>query len=123
MGTWAQIRRRVRIFWRIGGAGLGLLAGLWLGERIFPRGAAPQAEDDRPAIARLADPPGRPETVLLMGLDSENLQRGQRGEVQLLWLALLILSIPIASFALKRTNAYRIPLLMNFGVLFFFLLA
>ena len=87
MGTWAHLRRRVRIFWRIGGAGLGLLAGLWLGERIFPRGAAPQAEDDRPAIARLADPPGRPETVLLMGLDSENLQRGQRGEVQLLWLA------------------------------------
>jgi NhaA family Na+:H+ antiporter len=42
--------------------------------------------------------------------------------VQLLWLALLILSIPIASFALKRTNAYRIPLLMSFGVLFFFLL-
>jgi Na+:H+ antiporter, NhaA family len=43
-------------------------------------------------------------------------------EVQLLWLVLLILSIPLASFALKRTNAYRIPFLMGFGILFFYLL-
>jgi len=87
MGTWAHLRRRSRIFWRIGCAGLGLLAGIWLGERLFPRGQSPQAQDERPAIARLADPPGRAETVLLMGLDSDNLQQGRRGEVQLLWLA------------------------------------
>lgn len=109
MGTWAHLRRRLRIFWRIGGAGLGLLAGLWLGERIFPRGAAPQAADDRPAIARLADPPGRPETVLLMGVDSENLQRGQRGEVQLLWLARVYPEGGLELLQLPSELAVQIP--------------
>ena len=43
-------------------------------------------------------------------------------EVQVLWLAFVMLSIPLASFALKRTLKFKIPCLIAFGILFFFLL-
>ena len=68
MGAWAVIRRRTRIIWRLAMAFTGLLGGMWLGDQLVPRRKV-SLGDERPAISRLAEPPGAPQTVLLLGLD------------------------------------------------------
>ena len=67
MGAWAVIRRRTRIIWRLAVAFTGLLGGMWLGDLLVPRRTV-SLNDTRPAISRLAEPPGGPQTVLLLVL-------------------------------------------------------
>jgi anionic cell wall polymer biosynthesis LytR-Cps2A-Psr (LCP) family protein len=86
MGAWAVIRRRTRIIWRLAVAFTGLLGGMWLGDLLVPRRTV-SLNDTRPAISRLAEPPGGPQTVLLLGLDQAELKAPAQGEVQLMLLA------------------------------------
>ena len=83
MGAWADIRRSTRIIWRVSLAFGGLLAGMWLADRLIPRQTISLSEQ-RPAISRLAEPPGQPQTVLLLGLDQPSLSTPAEGDVQLL---------------------------------------
>jgi LCP family protein required for cell wall assembly len=85
MGAWADIRRSTRILWRVGLAFGGLWAGMWLADRVIPRQTISLSEQ-RPAISRLAEPPGQPQTVLLLGLDQPSLHSPAEGDVQLLLL-------------------------------------
>ena len=87
MGAWAVIRRRTRIIWRLAMAFTGLLGGMWLGDQLVPRHKV-SLGDERPAISRLAEPPGAPQTVLLLGLDQPKVSPPPaKGEVQLMLLA------------------------------------
>ena len=86
MGAWADIRRRTRIIWRLAMAFSGLLGGMWLGDQLMPRRTV-SLRDERPAITRLAEPPGAPQTVLLLGLDQPKVSTPAKGEVQLMLLA------------------------------------
>jgi len=87
MGAWAVIRRRTRIIWRLAMAFTGLLGGMWLGDQLVPRRKV-SLGDERPAISRLAEPPGAPQTVLLLGLDQPKVSPPPaKGEVQLMLLA------------------------------------
>ena len=87
MGAWAVIRRRTRIIWRLAMAFTGLLGGMWLGDQLVPRRKV-SLGDERPAISRLAEPPGAPQTVLLLGLDQPKVTPPPaKGEVQLILLA------------------------------------
>ena len=86
MGAWAVIRRRTRIIWRLAMAFTGLLGGMWLGDQLVPRRKV-SLGDERPAITRLAEPPGGPQTVLLLGLDQPKVSTPAKGEVQLMLLA------------------------------------
>jgi LCP family protein required for cell wall assembly len=87
MGGWAQVRRKTRICWRIALALAGLGAGHWLGERLLPRQSRSLDSGEITAVEKLADPPHRAETLLLMGLDSDRLDGRRQGQVQLLLLA------------------------------------
>jgi len=85
MGAWADIRRSTRIVWRISLAFGGLLAGVWLADRLIPRQTI-SLDEQRPAISRLAEPPGQAQTVLLLGLDQPSLSTPAEGDVQLVLL-------------------------------------
>jgi len=63
--------RRLRIVWRLGAAVTGVALGLQLGHWLVPHRRLAAPEDRRPPLARLADPPGRPLAVLLLGVDGE----------------------------------------------------
>jgi len=84
--------RRLRIAWRLAAAAVGVGLGLQLGHGLVPHRRQAAAVDRRPPLARLADPPGRPLSVLLVGVDGE--RRDERragqpagGETQVLLLA------------------------------------
>ena len=63
--------RRLRIAWRLGAAAIGVGLGLQLGHWLVPHRRLAAPEDRRSPLARLADPPGRPLSVLLLGVDGE----------------------------------------------------
>ena len=86
MGAWADLRRSTRIVWRVSLAFGGLLAGVWLADRLIPRQTI-SLDEQRPAISRLAEPPGQAQTVLLLGLDQPNLNSPREGEIQLMLMA------------------------------------
>ena len=64
----------------------GLLAGVWVADRLIPRQTI-SLDEQRAAISRLAEPPGQAQTVLLLGLDQPNLSSPDQGEIQLLLMA------------------------------------
>ena len=82
MGAWADLRRSTRIVWRVSLAFGGLLAGVWVADRLIPRQTI-SLNEQRPAISRLAEPPGQAQTVLLLGLDQPNLSTPEAGEIQI----------------------------------------
>ena len=86
MGAWADLRRSTRIVWRVSLAFGGLLAGVWVADRLIPRQTI-SLDEQRAAISRLAEPPGQAQTVLLLGLDQPNLSSPDQGEIQLLLMA------------------------------------
>ena len=63
-----QLLRRSRVLWRLGVLTAGIGLGAVLGGQLIPLKAPKPIEDLQPAISRLADPPGRPQTLLLLGL-------------------------------------------------------
>ena len=63
--------RRLRIAWRLGAAAIGVGLGLQLGHWLVPQRRLAAPEDRRSPLARLADPPGRPLSVLMLGVDGE----------------------------------------------------
>ena len=86
---WQQLRRRSRVLWRLGFLTAGIGLGAVIGGQLIPLKAPKPIEDLQPAISRLADPPGRPQTLLLLGLDSEkiNAKNQALAQVQLLLMA------------------------------------
>ena len=77
-----------RLLWRLGMVAIGIFLGSSLGGVLVPQKTAAPLEDLRPAISRLADPPGRPQTVLLLGLDGSQLKsQTAPAQVQLLLMA------------------------------------
>ena len=86
MGAWAVIRRRTRIVWRLGLAFTGVLGGLWLGDQLVPRRTL-SLDESAPAVSRLAETPGSPQTVLLLGLDQARISQPAKGQLQLMLLA------------------------------------
>lgn len=86
MGAWAVIRRRTRIVWRLGLAFTGVLGGLWLGDQLVPRRTL-SLDESAPAVSRLAETPGSPQTVLLLGLDQPRISQPAKGQLQLMLLA------------------------------------
>jgi len=77
-----------RLLWRLGMVAIGIFLGSSLGGVLVPQKTAAPLEDLRPAISRLADPPGRPQTVLLLGLDGSQLKsQTPPAQVQLLLMA------------------------------------
>jgi LCP family protein required for cell wall assembly len=84
--------RRLRIAWRLAAAAVGIGLGLQIGHWLVPHRRQASPDDRRPPLARLADPPGRPLSVLLVGVDGERRdeRRGGQpagGETQVLLLA------------------------------------
>ncbi len=86
---WQQLRRRSRVLWRLAVLTAGIGLGAVLGGQLIPLRATKPIEDLQPAISRLADPPGRPQTLLLLGLDSEKINPKNQAiaQVQLLLMA------------------------------------
>jgi LCP family protein required for cell wall assembly len=84
--------RRLRIVWRLGAAAAGVGLGLQLGHWLVPHRRLAAPDDRRTPLARLADPPGRPLSVLLLGVDGERREDRRAGhptggETQVLLLA------------------------------------
>lgn len=114
--------RRLRIAWRLGFAAVGVGVGMQLGHWLVPHRRQAAPVDHRPPLARLADPPGRPLSVLLVGVDGEH--RDERragqpagGETQVLLLArvsppggLDLLQLPVELTVTLPGQARPVPL-------------
>jgi LCP family protein required for cell wall assembly len=87
--TWQQLRRRSRVVWRLLVLAAGIALGSTLGGVLIPARTPRASEDSSPPISYLADPPGRSQTLLLLGLDQEKLDAKTKtpAQVQLLLLA------------------------------------